>query len=51
MVNARDELTFGLNTAGLDAVEWRVSDRPVPYESALAVMEQRVAAIAEGRER
>ena len=51
MVNARDELTFGLNAAGFDAVEWRVSDGLVPYETALAVMEQRVAAIAEGRER
>ena len=36
-------------TAGLPAAEWRVSDALVPYETALAVMEARVAAIAEGR--
>lgn len=30
-------------------VEWAISDAPVTYEKALAVMEARVAAIAEGR--
>ena len=30
------------------AVEWRISDRPVPYPEALAVMEERVAAIRAG---
>ena len=30
-------------------VEWRVSDAPVPYQTALAAMEERAAAIAEGR--
>jgi len=30
------------------AIEWRVSDRPVPYPDALAFMEARVAAIAAG---
>lgn len=49
MVNARDALAFGLKTADLPPVEWRVSDQLVPYESALAVMEARVAAIVEGR--
>ncbi len=29
-------------------VEWRVSDEPVPYEEAVAVMEERAAAIAAG---
>ena len=29
-------------------IEWRVSDRPVPYEEALAFMEGRAAAIREG---
>ena len=29
-------------------IEWRVSDGPVPYEEALAFMEQRAAAIREG---
>ena len=48
MVNVRDELAFGLQTAGLPPVEWRVSEGLVPYETALAVMEERVAAIAAG---
>jgi lipoyl(octanoyl) transferase len=30
-------------------IEWRVSDSPVAYEAALAAMDQRVAAIADGR--
>src|ERR1700734_1645034 len=34
--------------AGLNAVEWRVAGGLVPYETALAVMNARVAAIAEG---
>ena len=34
--------------AGLPPVEWRVSDGPVAYETALAAMEERVAAIARG---
>jgi lipoyl(octanoyl) transferase len=29
-------------------VQWRVSDAPVPYETALAAMDERVAAIADG---
>ena len=48
MVNVRDELKFGLRTQGLAPVEWRVSEGLVPYETALAVMEERVAAIAAG---
>ena len=32
----------------LDGIEWRVSDKPVPYEDALAEMEQRAAAVREG---
>ncbi|HEU0284651.1 MAG TPA: lipoate-protein ligase B, partial [Sphingomicrobium sp.] len=31
-----------------NAIEWRVSDGLVPYEEALAFMEERVAAIREG---
>ena len=38
MVNARDDLGFGLKTADTTPVEWRVSDGLVPYETALAVM-------------
>jgi lipoyl(octanoyl) transferase len=49
VLNARDDLAFLAPAPGLGAVEWRVSDAPVPYETALAVMEERAAAIAEGR--
>jgi lipoyl(octanoyl) transferase len=50
VVNTRDDLVFGLTSAGFAPVAWRVSDAPVAYESALAAMEARVAAIAQGRE-
>ena len=49
MVNIRDDLVFGLKSKGFTPVEWRVSDGRVAYESALATMEARVAAIADGR--
>ncbi|MFN3657742.1 MAG: lipoyl(octanoyl) transferase LipB [Pseudolabrys sp.] len=50
MVNIRDDLSFGLPPApGGAPVEWRVSDAPVSYEAALAVMDARVADIAAGR--
>ena len=49
MVNGRNDLDLGLKTDGAAPVEWRVSDSLVPYDTALAVMEARVAAIAEGR--
>ena len=32
----------------VDGIEWRVSDKPVPYEQALAEMERRAAAVREG---
>jgi lipoyl(octanoyl) transferase len=48
VVNVRDDLPFGLQTAERSRVEWRVSDALVRYETALAVMEERVAAIARG---
>src|SRR5438552_5890996 len=48
VVNVRDTLDFGLQTAGCPPVEWRVSDGLVPYDEALAIMEERVAAIARG---
>jgi lipoyl(octanoyl) transferase len=50
MVNDRQNLdltTFALPAGG--AVEWRVSGAPVPYPEAVAAMEARVAAIADGR--
>ena len=34
-----------------DDIEWRVSDAPVPYDEALAFMEERAAAIRAGTER
>ena len=41
-------MTFGLQpAAGQAAVEWRVEDAPVAYQHALAVMDARVAAIAD----
>ena len=47
----RNELTVGLAaSAGLAPVEWRVSDAPVAYADALAVMDARTAGIAAGRE-
>src|SRR5947209_1556087 len=51
VVNVRDQLTFGLHRQGFAAVEWRVSDRPVSYDEALARMEARAAAIAQGEAR
>src|SRR5260370_25435895 len=48
MVNARQSLdlrTFS-RPAGGGAVEWRISDAPVPYLEAIAAMEARVAEIA-----
>ena len=34
-----------------EGIEWRTSDRPVPYPDALAEMETRAAAVREGRAR
>jgi len=49
MVNLRDTLaTSSFSAASGDAVEWRVTDSLVDYEDALAVMEARAAAIADG---
>src|SRR4051794_11426303 len=49
MVNTRQNLDWNsLAAAGTDAVEWRVSDAAVSYPQAVAAMEQRVAAIADG---
>jgi lipoyl(octanoyl) transferase len=48
MVNDRQslDLTTFAGPAGGGAVEWRISDVPVPYLEAVAAMESRVAAIA-----
>ena len=50
MVNDRQDLdltTFARPFAGAE-VEWRISDAPVPYPEAVALMESRVAEIAAG---
>ena len=41
----------GTSRTVLPPVEWVISEAPVPYEHAVAVMEARAAAIAEGRAR
>jgi lipoyl(octanoyl) transferase len=48
MVNDRQnlDLTTFARPSGGGAVEWRISDSPVPYPEAIAAMEARVAAIA-----
>jgi lipoyl(octanoyl) transferase len=51
VVNVRNALTYGLPTpAGSAGVAWQVSDSPVSYEAAMAVMDARAAAIAAGIE-
>ena len=46
MVNTRNDLILGLKLAQPSPpAEWRVSEGLIPYETALAVMEARVAAI------
>lgn len=50
MVNARQNLDLTMfATPSRDGVEWLISDRPVDYPEAVAAMEARAAAIAEGR--
>ena len=45
----RGSLTLGVQPApGQDPVQWRVDDALVPYQTALAVMDDRTAAIADG---
>ena len=50
MVNVRDDLVIGLGP-GLGAVEWRLESGLLPYERALAEMDERAAAVADGRAR
>ena len=50
MVNTRNDLTFGLDGGPAAApVEWRIAESPVAYETALEIMEERAAAIADRR--
>src|SRR3954452_17767177 len=48
MVNVRQHLDLTSFAAAPRRLEWRVSDVPVPYPEAVAAMEARVAAIADG---
>jgi len=49
VVNTRNNLTIGLPPpAGSPPVEWLLSDRPVAYDTALATMSARAAAISRG---
>ena len=49
VVNVRTEMTAGLKSArGPAPVEWRIAASPVPYPEAVALMQERVAAIAAG---
>lgn len=50
MVNDRQslDLTTFARPSGGETVEWRISDRPVPYPDSLTAMDARVAAIVEG---
>lgn len=50
MVNDRQTLDLTVFSRGLAGrpVEWRVSDTPIPYPEAVAEMEARAAAIADG---
>ena len=47
MISARDDVMVGLDP-GSTPVEWRISEGLVAYEAALAVMDARAAAIADG---
>ncbi len=49
MINTRNDLKFGLiPAAGVPAAEWSVSGSPVDYDTALAEMTDRAAAVARG---
>jgi lipoyl(octanoyl) transferase len=51
MVNDRQnlDLTMFAAPAGAPAVQWQISDSPVPYPTAVAAMEARAADIASGK--
>ncbi len=50
MINARNDLILGLKSSlGGPLPEWRASEGLIPYATALAVMETRVAAILAGK--
>ncbi|MCA3575618.1 MAG: lipoate-protein ligase B, partial [Aestuariivirga sp.] len=45
---SRDAIRLALQGGG--TVTWEISDQPVPYPEAMAIMDQHVEAIAQGRE-
>src|SRR6185437_3190750 len=50
MINARDELSFGLaSPAGSPPVAWQISTVREPYDAAVAAMQARAEAIAAGK--
>ena len=49
MISTRNHVTIGLKAPpGAAAVEWRIDHGPLPYDTAVAAMEARAAAIADG---
>jgi lipoyl(octanoyl) transferase len=49
MISTRDHVTIGLNgPAGTPPAKWRIDEGLLPYETALATMEARAAAVADG---
>jgi lipoyl(octanoyl) transferase len=48
LAQARGHIALGIPPASGPAAEWRVADALVPYQSALGVMDERAAAIADG---
>jgi lipoyl(octanoyl) transferase len=49
VISTRDHVTIGLKAPpGAAPVEWRIDNGPLPYETALATMDARAAAVADG---
>src|SRR5262245_65900578 len=49
VLSAREDVTIGLNAPpDTAAVEWRIDEGALPYETALATMDARAAAVADG---
>jgi len=49
VISTRDHVTIGLEApAGIAPAEWRIDEGPLPYATALATMDARAAAVADG---
>jgi lipoyl(octanoyl) transferase len=49
VISGREDVTIGLKAPpGTAPVEWRIDGGPLPYETALATMDARAAAVADG---